>query len=199
MTSNSAPTARLTAVAPFSSRLLALAFAAVSLAGCGQRAPGTSPAAATAGAPAAATADTAGTPLPLIPAAVEVKRGSGSFTVGAGTVISIVPGDADARRSAEHLADLLQRTRGLRLEVRAEASASPGSIRLERSAQAPVAHKEGYSLEADARGVRIAARDGAGLLYGAISAWQLMTPDARKGEVRLPAVTIRDWPRFSWR
>ncbi|KGT84317.1 beta-hexosaminidase, partial [Xanthomonas vasicola] len=199
MMSTSAPTARLTPVAPLSSRLLTLVFAAASLAGCGQRAPGTALAVATAGAPAAATANTASPPLPLIPEAAEVKRGSGSFTVGTGTVISIVPGDADARRSAEHLADLLQRTRGLRLEVRAETSASPGSIRLERSAQAPVAHKEGYSLDVDAKGVRIAARDGAGLLYGAISAWQLMTPDARKGEVQLPSVAIRDWPRFSWR
>ncbi|MGS0581420.1 family 20 glycosylhydrolase [Xanthomonas oryzae pv. oryzicola] len=199
MMSNSAPTARPTAGAPLSSRLLALVFAATSLAGCGQRVPGTPPAAATAGAPAAAAANTARTPLPLIPAAVEVKRGSGSFVVGTGTVISIVPGDADARRSAEHLADLLLRTRGLRLEVRAETSASPGSIRLERSAQAPVAHKEGYSLEVDAKGVRIAARDGAGLLYGAVSAWQLMTPDTHKGEVQLPSVAIRDWPRFSWR
>ncbi len=65
--------------------------------------------------------------------------------------------------------------------------------------RAPVAHKEGYSLEVDAKGVRIAARDGAGLLYGAVSAWQLMTPDTHKGEVQLPSVAIRDWPRFSWR
>ncbi|WP_227254299.1 hypothetical protein, partial [Xanthomonas vasicola] len=41
MMSTSAPTARLTPVAPLSSRLLTLVFAAASLAGCGQRAPGT--------------------------------------------------------------------------------------------------------------------------------------------------------------
>ncbi|WP_305956532.1 lipoprotein, partial [Xanthomonas oryzae] len=56
MMSNSAPTARPTAGAPLSSRLLALVFAATSLAGCGQRVPGTPPAAATEGAPAAAAA-----------------------------------------------------------------------------------------------------------------------------------------------
>lgn len=110
-----------------------------------------------------------------------------------------MPGDAEARRSAEQLAELLRRSRELRLGVRAETSASPGSIRLERSAQAPVAHTEGYSLDVDTKGVRIAARDGAGLLYGAISAWQLMTPDAHKGPVQLPSVAIGDWPRFSWR
>lgn len=199
MMSTSAPTARLPAGSPLSSRLLACAFAAASLAGCSQRVPGTSPVAATTGAPAAETAVATNTPLPLIPAAAQVERGSGSFTVGTATVISIMPGDAEARRSAEHLADLLQRSRGLRLGVRAETSASPGSIRLERSAQAPVAHTEGYSLDVDAKGMRIAARDGAGLLYGAISAWQLMTPDAQKGPVQLSSVAIADWPRFSWR
>nr|WP_234416266.1 family 20 glycosylhydrolase [Xanthomonas fragariae] len=195
--SNSALTARLTASTTLSSRLLTLSLAAVLLAGCDQRELATTPAAATAGASAIAPA--ANAPLPLIPAPVEARRGSGSFKIGTGTVISIVGGDADARRSAEHLASLLQRTGGLRLEVRAEATASPGSIRLERSAQAPVAQKEGYSLDVGATGIRIAARDGAGLLYGAITAWQLMTPDARKGEVTVPAVAIGDWPRFSWR
>ncbi|WAT14119.1 family 20 glycosylhydrolase [Xanthomonas fragariae] len=197
MMSNSAPTARLTASTTLSSRLLTLALAAVLLAGCDQRELATTPAAATAG--ASATPPAANAPLPLIPAPVEARRGSGSFKIGTGTVISIIGGDADARRSAEHLASLLQRTRGLRLEVRAEATASPGSIRLERSAQAPVAQKEGYSLDLDTKGMRIAARDGAGLFYGAISAWQLMTPDARKGDVEVPSVAITDWPRFSWR
>ncbi|WP_426802224.1 family 20 glycosylhydrolase [Xanthomonas campestris] len=178
------------------SRLLVCCVAVSALLGCGQREAGTAPAVASAGAPAAPAAST---PLPLIPAPAQLTRGSGSFHIGAGTVISIVGGDADARRSAEYLADLLKRTRGLSLEVRNETSASPGSIRLERSAQAPVAQKEGYSLDSDAKGIRIQARDGAGLFYGTVSAWQLMTPDARKGDVEVPAVTIRDWPRFSWR
>ncbi|MBB5863960.1 hexosaminidase [Xanthomonas arboricola] len=180
-----------------SSRLLAMTLAAMVLSGCGQRDAATAPAAAESG--NASTLPATNAPLPLIPAPADAKRGSGSFHVGTGTVISIVGGDADARRSAEHLAGLLQRTRGLALEVRAEATASPRSIRLERSAQAVVAHKEGYRLDVDGNGIRIAARDGAGLFYGAISAWQLMTPDGRKGDVDVPAVAIRDWPRFGWR
>ncbi|WP_428848936.1 family 20 glycosylhydrolase [Xanthomonas dyei] len=179
------------------SRLLALSLAALALTGCGKRDAGTAPAAVSAGATAASPSATA--PLPLIPAPVEAKRNASSFSVGTGTVISIVADDADARRSAEYLAGLLKRTRGLALEVRAEATPSPASIRLERNAQAAVTQKEGYRLDVDATGIRIAARDGAGLFYGAISAWQLMTPDARKGAVAVPGVSIRDWPRFGWR
>ncbi|WP_238601332.1 family 20 glycosylhydrolase [Xanthomonas arboricola] len=179
------------------SRLLAVAFAAMLSAGCGQPDTATAPAADHPRSTSTLPATTA--PLPLIPAPVEARRGTGSFRVGTGTVISIPTGNAEVRRSAESLASLLQRTRGLTLEVRTETTASPHSIRLERTPQAPVAHKEGYSLDVDGDGIRIAARDGAGLFYGAISAWQLMTPDARKGEVAVPAVAIRDWPRFGWR
>ncbi|WP_241236648.1 family 20 glycosylhydrolase [Xanthomonas sp. BRIP62415] len=182
---------------PRSWRLLAVTFAAVLLAGCGQRQTATAPAADHPRTTSTLPATTA--PLPLIPAPAEARRGNGSFRVGTGTVISIPTGNAEVRRSAESLASLLQRTRGLTLEVRTETTASPHSIRLERTPQAPVAHKEGYSLDVDGNGIRIAARDGAGLFYGAISAWQLMTPDARKGDVAVPAVAIRDWPRFGWR
>ncbi|MCS3807681.1 family 20 glycosylhydrolase [Xanthomonas sp. 4461] len=179
------------------SRLLALSLVALMLAGCGKREAGTAPAVARAGATAAAPS--ADAPFPLIPAPVEATPAAGRFTIDTGTVISIEAGDADARRSAEYLAGLLKRTRGLTLEVRAEATPSPASIRLERDAQAAVTQKEGYSLEVTAKGIRIAARDGAGLFYGAISAWQLMTSDARKGAVTVPGVSIRDWPRFGWR
>ncbi|WP_241235915.1 family 20 glycosylhydrolase [Xanthomonas sp. BRIP62411] len=182
---------------PRSWRLLAVPFAAMLLAGCGQRQTATAPAADHPRTTSTLPATTA--PLPLIPAPAEARRGNGSFRVGTGTVISIPIGNAEVRRSAESLASLLQRTRGLTLEVRTETTASPHSIRLERTPQAPVAHKEGYSLDVDGNGIRIAARDGAGLFYGAISAWQLMTPDARKGDVAVPAVAIRDWPRFGWR
>nr|WP_244813154.1 family 20 glycosylhydrolase [Xanthomonas euroxanthea] len=182
---------------PRSWRLLAVTFAAMLLAGCGQRQTATAPAADHPRTTSTLPATTA--PLPLIPAPAEARRGNGSFRVGTGTVISIPTGNAEVRRSAESLASLLQRTRGLTLEVRTETTASPHSIRLERTPQAPVAYKEGYSLDVDGNGIRIAARDGAGLFYGAISAWQLMTPDARKGDVAVPAVAIRDWPRFGWR
>ncbi|WP_258078460.1 family 20 glycosylhydrolase [Xanthomonas arboricola] len=179
------------------SRLLAMALTAMVLVGCGQRDTANAPVAANPRTISTLPATTA--PLPLIPAPAEARRGTGSFRVGTGTVISIPTGNAEVRRSAESLASLLQRTRGLTLEVRTETSASPHSIRLERTPHAPVAHREGYSLDVDGNGIRIAARDGAGLFYGAISAWQLMTPDARKGDVAVPAVAIRDWPRFGWR
>ena len=137
--------------------------------------------------------------LPLIPAPAQGERRHGRFEVGPHTPISVPAGDNAALRSAHYLAELLRRTRGLTLAVRTEASPSPGSIRLQHDAGSPVTQKEGYALDVDNAGLRIRARDDAGLFYGAVSAWQLMTPDAQRGAVTVPAATIRDWPRFSWR
>lgn len=47
--------------------------------------------------------------------------------------------------------------------------------------------------------MHITARDGAGLFYGAITAWQLLTADSNQGPTEIPTVTIHDWPRFKWR
>ncbi|WP_454830839.1 beta-N-acetylhexosaminidase [Pseudoxanthomonas wuyuanensis] len=161
-------------------------------------------------APAAAASVAA---QPLIPAPAQVERGDGRFRIAAGTVVSVAPGDAPARDAANHLVRLLRDTRGLDLSLREESAPSPASIRLQLDSRSPVVQAEGYALDVDTQGMRIRARDAAGLFYGAISAWQLATADAghdasgRSAEgaavegvaVEVQAVTIRDWPRFGWR
>ncbi|WP_149193486.1 beta-N-acetylhexosaminidase [Luteimonas suaedae] len=137
--------------------------------------------------------------LPLIPAPVQAERGDGRFRITAETVVSVAQNDAPARDAADHLVRLLRDTPGLSLAVREESAPSPGSIRLQLDPQSPVAQAEGYALDADAQGLRIRARDAAGLFYGAISAWQLASADTGRGAAEIPAVTIRDWPRFGWR
>ncbi|HEX7801592.1 MAG TPA: family 20 glycosylhydrolase [Pseudoxanthomonas sp.] len=142
--------------------------------------------------------------LQLIPAPAQVKRGDGSFKIAAGTVVSVAQGDAAARDAASHLVRLLRDTRGLGLAVREESAPSPASIRLQLDPLSPVAQAEGYALDVDAQGLRIRARDAAGLFYGAITAWQLASADIGRdavepSAVEIPAVTIRDWPRFGWR
>lgn len=137
--------------------------------------------------------------LQLIPAPAQVKRGDGSFRIAIDTVVSVAQGDAPARDAANHLVQLLRDTRGLDLAVREESTPSPASIRLQLDSQSPVTQAEGYTLDVDAQGLRIRARDAAGLFYGAISAWQLASADAGSGAAEIPAVTILDWPRFGWR
>jgi hexosaminidase len=185
------PPARSARTSPLMRAFALLLAAGLSLSGCAERKAST----------AAATQDKA---LPLIPAPVQAERGEGSFRLSAETVVSIAQNDASARDAANHLVRLLRDTVGLDLSVREEPAPSPASIRLQLDAQSPVEQAEGYALDVDSQGMRIRARDAAGLFYGAISAWQLASADAGRSEaqrvpVEIPAVTIHDWPRFGWR
>jgi len=136
--------------------------------------------------------------IDVIPMPAQVSESGEGFAVSAQTPIVVDAGDAQAKRSAEYLASLMTRTRHLDLKVQ-QASASGAALVLKRDASAPVADAEGYALDVTPKGMVITARDEAGLFYGAMTAWQLMTPAQGEGDVRVPAVHIRDEPRFNWR
>ncbi|HEY8683041.1 MAG TPA: family 20 glycosylhydrolase [Rhodanobacter sp.] len=135
---------------------------------------------------------------PLLPMPAHIQVASGTLPVDDATSIVVPAHDAATRQTALYLADLLARTRGLHLKVKVGA-APHGAILLSREADAPVAHAEGYALDVTPQGIRISARDDAGLFYGVVTLWQLLTPDAQHGAVQVPAMHIRDQPRFVWR
>jgi hexosaminidase len=103
---------------------------------------------------------------------------------------------------------------GLDLETR-HCGRGP-TIELVLSPSASVTDTEGYTLDVSAKGIRIEARAGAGLLYGAMTAAQLLstddravsegipsrdaqgTPDAKQN-VAVRYMHIEDFPRFKWR
>ncbi|HWX64845.1 MAG TPA: family 20 glycosylhydrolase [Rhodanobacter sp.] len=137
-------------------------------------------------------------PVSLIPLPAQLGVGGGSFNVDAHTPIVIADHAASTRQTATYLAELIARTRGLHLPVR-QGAATAHAIVLRLDLHAPVANREGYALDVTPAGIRISARDDAGLFYGAMTLWQLLTPDAQHGAVQVPAVHIRDQPRFVWR
>jgi hexosaminidase len=146
----------------------------------------------------AAFAHGASAKIDVIPMPAQVSESGEGFAVSAQTPIVVEASDAQARRSAEYLASLMARTRHLDLKVQ-QASAAGAAIVLKRDAGAAVAVAEGYALDVTPKGMLITARGEAGLFYGAMTAWQLMTPAQGEGDVRVPAVHIRDEPRFNWR
>lgn len=133
-------------------------------------------------------------PLPLTPLPQSIVRGTGGFTVLDGAAIGTAPGDAGAETAARILAAHVKVERGLTLTPH-EGS---GTITLTRDAS--VRGDEAYRLVVDAQGIRISASGDRGLLYGAMTIAQLLSPDRAFGKpVRVPAVTIEDAPRFGWR
>jgi hexosaminidase len=137
-----------------------------------------------------AAAETA-SPLPLIPMPASVTRTTGgvSITNGAGVVAS----DAGATTAARLLINHVRTTRGLELRP-----ATNGAVRLERDAS--VVGEGAYRLEVSDAGVRITASTDSGLLYGAMTLAQLLSPDTAFGQpVAVPAMVIEDRPAYRWR
>jgi hexosaminidase len=131
---------------------------------------------------------------PIIPAPVSDTPREGAFQLDERTVISAPTNDAQAQASARYLADLLLRSRGLKLAVRAPKA---GERAIVLSRQGPTG--EAYKLDVDGQRITIASAGDAGLFYGAVSAWQLTTAEPGRGPAVIWARQIDDAPRFGWR
>lgn len=134
----------------------------------------------------------------VIPAPAEWRALDGSFTVTSQTAISVPRDDPKVEWTARYFADLMTRTRELSLPV--VTAPATHAIAFALDAGDRVTSDEGYELRVTAEGITVSARDPRGLLYGAVTLWQLLTADgSRSGPVRLAAMEIRDAPRFAWR
>jgi hexosaminidase len=167
----------------------------------------------------------------IIPQPNAIVPHPGWFTFDSRTVIRVPVDDPDARSAADYLADLLTRCLGHApaIESGDENAAQLRSARQSRSAgdepvNIPPAHAqsaitlrrraglgpEAYRLEITAHRIVISATGGAGLFYGAVTLWQLLTP-ARAPDGGSPAAaqtfpsqtlhaqSIRDAPAYPWR
>ena len=144
----------------------------------------------------------------VIPLPAQIESRSGSFAIEAGTRLAI-PRDPRAARVARYFAELLLRTRGVKLktvestsvpkagvivfELTARAGAPDRAART--SGHAPgVSNPEAYILDISPDRAVLSASDPRGLLYAAVTLWQLST----SGNT-VPALRIVDSPRFAWR
>ena len=166
----------------------AAALAVLVLAGC-QRSP--APTETEAASPARAAA-----PLPVVPLPAAIERGHGAFAVNAATPVVAAADDDGARRAARQFVELVRASTGTMLPVRTDA-ADGAAIVFATDATGDTG-SEGYVLDIAQDGIRIAAREPAGLFYGGVSLWQLLTA-GESLPATLPAVRIQDRPRFAWR
>ncbi len=146
--------------------------------------------------PATAPAAPAPRALSLIPEPQQLTRRSGTFMLSSGTpLVCPSPDDSACAWTAGYLAGLLQRTRGLTLSQARQAD-GPAVV----FHRVPDMAAEAYRLNVTPAGVEISAGSDAGLLYGAITFWQLATQETTAAtQIGIPAVEISDAPRFAWR
>jgi hexosaminidase len=133
------------------------------------------------------------TPRPL----VAERRTGASLAMTDGVPVVTARGDVGAQRVARYLASLVRTSRGLTLPTVNGPRPAAVAIALERGAGP--SDTEAYTLDVSAEGVRITSSSDAGLFYGAVSLWQLMTADGGTGAVTLRPMHIVDAPRFAYR
>jgi hexosaminidase len=145
---------------------------------------------------AAITSQAAPISVDVVPKPLAVEAGAGApVRLAAGSVVVTPRRDKGARAAAAFLEDFARRSRGLVLAP----GAAPAGTAIVFVRTAGAADSEAYRLTIGDRRVRIEASSDAGLLYGAVTLWQLMTAEPGRGAVTLPSLAIDDKPRFAWR
>ena len=149
----------------------------------------------------------------VIPQPARVESRSGVFAIRSGTRISITR-DPRAARVAGYFAELLQQTRGIKLANHAsgdEHSLHSIVFKLNARPRAPAeasanaaanaaAIVEAYTIDISSDRIVLSADDPRGLLYAAVTLWQLCTSGGGSGDsIHVPAMKIVDSPRFAWR
>ena len=133
----------------------------------------------------------------LIPQPVELKELEGSIELGPEATLSYA--DAEAKSVAKLIASQLRTATGYSLPV---SSGTEGLI-VFKLIDDDTLGNEGYTLKVDDQ-VHISAPTTAGLFYGGQTLRQLLPPEIFSTETVeadwiIPAVEIRDVPRFGWR
>ncbi len=154
------------------------------------------------GSPGATSAQTSQPALAIkvIPAPVLVTslQGSTPVVVSDGDTIVAPQGDQAALHIANELSDLVLKTRGMHLKIVASEVAPIGAASIVLS-RASGLSDEAYTVDIEGGQARVAATSDAGLFYGAVTLWQLLTPNAQPGPITLAAMKIEDHPLFAWR
>jgi len=129
----------------------------------------------------------------LVPRPVSDMPAQGSFTVTAATPVESGAQDKAAAEAAQRFLGLMRESGALALK------SGGGTRGIRFVTDGSIAGDEAYRLTVSPSGVTVAASHPAGLFYGAVSLWQLLTAEPGNGPVTLSARTIDDAPRFAWR
>ena len=135
-------------------------------------------------------------PRSIVPMPSEVEVQEGTFWLNPSTVLytAVAPTESSVRMLAEEL--------GLTVTQSSEPvgpAAAVNTVSLSVDPQT-VPDPEGYVLTVTPAAITVTGHDSAGLFYGCQTLMQAIPADFRTQRIAsIPAVVIRDHPRFSWR
>ena len=122
-----------------------------------------------------------------------VENACDGFTLCSTTAI-VYDGNAEMKRNAEFLAEYIKEKTGLELAVSDTKSEKSITLKSGESNGNP----EAYSLTVAADGIEISGASPAGVFYG-VQTLRKSLPVTNGNKIFMPAVTIEDYPRFSYR
>ena len=132
----------------------------------------------------------------VIPLPQEVlPQGSAPFLLKPSTAISYKEGDKEMERTAHFLASYIQEATGHEPKITTESTNKGIHLSIASDIQNP----EGYRLLVSENGIEIAGATNAGIFYGVQTLRKSLPAEAEGMTVALPAVSINDYPRFSYR
>lgn len=136
------------------------------------------------------------TPIPL-----ELKQDSGYFQLSKNTVFSV--NEASLDKVVTYFTDKIKNSTGYQLSIKT-AKAESNYINISLTQDIDV-NEEGYLLEVTDKGIDIKAKTPQGAFYGMQTVMQLLPAEIESPTKinyiawRIPCVTIKDEPRFSYR
>lgn len=131
----------------------------------------------------------------LIPEPQEMRVQAGTLAIDES--IPIAATSPEAQRVASYFVEQVHHATGKKLVI-GPVGAGP-SIRFELL-PTQSSDPEAYTLAVDSQGMHISAETETGLFYGAVTAWQLLTPwDDNQTQHALPFMHISDEPAYEWR
>ncbi|HEY3476371.1 MAG TPA: beta-N-acetylhexosaminidase [Anaerolineales bacterium] len=132
----------------------------------------------------------------IIPKPASISASTGEFIISPDTKIFLQEDNSEVVSIGRFLAEYLRQATGSDFNIYV-GDESGGNIRLTLNGDAGLG-EEGYELSITPDSVLINANHPTGLFYGVQTLRQLW-PVERSDTVSLPALSIRDTPRFTWR
>lgn len=132
----------------------------------------------------------------VVPLPQEIKKVNGpGFELNKNTVINY-SGDKKMKRNAQFLAEYIKESTGLELKITKSKKTKSNAINLFLGNK--IENEEGYGICVCSDEVEIVSASPAGVFYG-IQTLHKSLPIGNTAKVTLPAATITDYPRFSYR
>jgi len=135
----------------------------------------------------------------IIPQPASLTNMEGTFSISSGTKILINSDSPEMHKVTGNLCRYLEDFYAVKNKITFSGATEKNSIFIKLNTRLSIS-KEAYNLTVSPKGIMLEAPSPSGLFYGIQTLIQLMPPIKQKlSEVVLPAVEIKDTPRFAWR